>query len=212
MSYTTKYNFVSSCKVLREEIQGCCQERTSMYDVSCDDFKRQYEPYIDYNNKYTCQQVMYILNSISSQAPSLYNDNRCKYLYYWIYQDLLQKNNNYDIALKWYRIFLNSYFEVDDDNHICNNYVHESKGIILKRSAKLIELYDTINNNDKPFNCDCAKICSELYTEYVKECDNNYDPDYCSELQNFKYIYEANIKSIVHIIFLNNSLLQLDHE
>ncbi|KMZ86096.1 hypothetical protein PVMG_05811 [Plasmodium vivax Mauritania I] len=139
---------------------------------------------------------MYILNSISSEPASVHNDDRCKYLYYWTNHDLLQKNKNYDVALNCYRIFLKTYFSDYADTNICTNYVDESKGMILKRSAKLIELNDTFNNCSHKFDCACAKKCSDLYKEFVGECYNDYDYAFCSELQSFKYKYDEKMKSI----------------
>ncbi|KMZ81710.1 hypothetical protein PVIIG_05542 [Plasmodium vivax India VII] len=80
--------------------------------------------------------------------------------------------------------------------HTCKSYEDVSKNIILEESAKLTELYVTINNNGKTFDCGCAQNCSQLYNVYVKECDNNFDNDYCRELENFKLKYEEKMKSI----------------
>ncbi|KMZ90596.1 hypothetical protein PVMG_05743 [Plasmodium vivax Mauritania I] len=190
------YNYVSLCEELRNEIQGYSQDESHLYDEWCNDIKSQYEKYIDLNNKYTCQQVMYILYFISTDPISLYNDDKCKYLYYWIYQALLQNNKNYDMALKLYRIFLKKFFSFDIELHTCKSYEDVSKNIILEESAELTELYVTINNNGKTFDCGCAQNCSQLYNVYVKECDNNFDNDYCRELENFKLKYEEKMKSI----------------
>ncbi|KMZ81711.1 hypothetical protein PVIIG_05543 [Plasmodium vivax India VII] len=198
MSYRTKYNFVNLCGQRKNEINNYPKETTDINDPLCNRIKEQYETCIDFKNKYTCQQVMYIFNSISSSPTSEFNDDRCKYLYYWIYQELLQKNKNYDVALKVYRSILGKYFENydEDDNHLRKNYIHEDKDMILKNSAKLIELYDTMNNDGNTFDCDCAKKCSDLYKEFVGECYNDYDYAFCSELQSFKYKYDEKMKSI----------------
>ncbi|SCA83656.1 Plasmodium vivax Vir protein, putative [Plasmodium vivax] len=198
MSYTTKYNFVSSCEELRNEIQGYSQDESHLYDEWCNDIKSQYEKYIDLNNKYTCQRVMYILNSISTESTSVYNDDPCKYLYYWIYKDLLQKNANNDMALEMYRSILRIYIENYDvdDKHICKNYIYEDKDMILKKSAKLTKLYDTFNNNSIKCDCACAKNCSELYNMFVEECHKDYDYDFCGELENFKQLYDKNMINI----------------
>ncbi|KMZ96153.1 hypothetical protein PVNG_05799 [Plasmodium vivax North Korean] len=100
------------------------------------------------------------------------------------------------MALQLYRIFLKTYFDTLTDDHICMNYVDDSKNIILEKSAKLTELYDTINNNKKAFDCACARKCYDLYIKYVEECHNDYDYDYCSELQSFKHKHDNNMKSI----------------
>ncbi|KMZ96038.1 hypothetical protein PVNG_05976, partial [Plasmodium vivax North Korean] len=190
------YNVVNLCEVLRNEIPEYSQDETTIHDDSCNAINSQYGTYIDFNNKYTCQQVMYILNSISSVPESEHNDDKCKYLYYWTYQRSLQKNINYDVALNLYRSFLNTYFVDHTDPHICKNYMLPTKDIILKRSAKLIELYDIINKNSHQFDCTCAKKCSDLYISYLGECQNDYDYDCCSELQSFKYKYDKKMESI----------------
>ncbi|VUZ99677.1 PIR protein [Plasmodium vivax] len=192
-----KYNFVNFCKELWKEIQGYSKDTSDVYDGWCDGIKSEYERYNIFNeNSYNCRQVMFYLYFIISENSILYNENRCKYLYYWIYHDLLQKNTNYDVDLKLYRSFLEIYFGSEEDPHICNNYVDQFKNIMLKKSEKLIELYDTINNNGNTFDCFCAKNCSQLYNEYVKECQNDYDYDCCSELQSFKYKYDKKMESI----------------
>ncbi|GAB69906.1 hypothetical protein PCYB_006550, partial [Plasmodium cynomolgi strain B] len=104
------------------------------------------------------------------------------------------KNKNYNVAFNLYTDFLNSYISNNQDN-IIQNYKEECEKIILEKSAKVIELYENFNNDSKICKCDCAKKCSDLYIEYVKECNNN-DNDYCRELENFKHKYEEKMKSI----------------
>ncbi|GAB69482.1 hypothetical protein PCYB_002310 [Plasmodium cynomolgi strain B] len=196
MLYKTKYNLEGSYEKHKNEIE--INSESSTYVSECREFKSQYGSYNIFNDDITCKKVMIYLNFIGSYGlKSTYNDSRCKYLYYWIYEDLLKKNNNYDEAFKFYTIFLTAYFDNEgDDPHICKKYKEESEKIVLEKSAKLIELYETFNNNGERFNCDCAKKCSELYTKYVKEFNNDSDYDFCIELENFKHKYEEKVKSI----------------
>ncbi|GAB69873.1 hypothetical protein PCYB_006220, partial [Plasmodium cynomolgi strain B] len=167
------------------------------YDIyvdTCNKINSKYKIYNFDNADRTCTNVMAYLNFITPDRKSIYDDSRCRYLYYWIYDSLLENNKNYDVAFNWYSIILTEYFNVSDDFHICRNYKEKSEKIILENSAKIIELYEPFNNDWKTFDCAHAQKCSKIYTKYVNECHNDYD--FCLKLQNFKEEYEKMLKSI----------------
>ncbi|GAB69949.1 hypothetical protein PCYB_006980 [Plasmodium cynomolgi strain B] len=150
---------------------------------------------------------MAYLNYIPPYSKSIYDDSRCRYLYYWIYHDLLEKNKSYDDAFNVYSIFLTTYLDKDgEDSHICQKYTEESKKITIEKTAKLIELYETFNNNNNAFTCECAKKCSELYYKYVQECPNDNDYDFCRKLEDFKSKYDSRMASFVKCTDVPNKL------
>ncbi|KMZ77367.1 hypothetical protein PVIIG_05762 [Plasmodium vivax India VII] len=160
---------------------------------------------MSYTTKYNfvnlCEELRTEIQGYSKEPTNIYdewcNSIKPEYEGYNIFNDQHTcKQKDYAEALKLYRSFLRVYFDNLDDPHICKSYEDESKNIILEKSAKLTELYDTFNNNSNKFDCDCAKKCSVLYIKYVEECHGDYDYDFCSELQSFKNKYDNNMKSI----------------
>ncbi|GAB69731.1 hypothetical protein PCYB_004800 [Plasmodium cynomolgi strain B] len=182
-------------------------QKADIYISWCNSIKSQYESDKIDNADHNCAIIMAYLNYIAPYRKSIYDDSRCRYLYYWIYHSLLKNNKNYDVAFNWYSIILTGYFHMDsDDPHACRNYKEESEKIILEKSAKLIELYETFNNDNKAFTCDCAKKCSELYIKYVQECPNDNDYDFCRKLEDFKNKYEGRMVSFAKCTDVPNKL------
>ncbi|VUZ99676.1 PIR protein [Plasmodium vivax] len=145
-----------------------------------------------YNFVNLCEELRTEIQGYSKEPTNIYdewcNSIKPEYEGYNIFND--------QHTCKQVISFLRVYFDNLDDPHICKSYEDESKNIILEKSAKLTELYDTFNNNSNKFDCDCAKKCSVLYIKYVEECHGDYDYDFCSELQSFKNKYDNNMKSI----------------
>ncbi|CAG9473049.1 unnamed protein product [Plasmodium vivax] len=206
MSYKTQYDSLSLCGEYKSKINYYSAVDNPLYDNWCDDIFTLYNRYSNFKERHTCRQVMHYLSFISSHYISTYGANGCKFLYYWINNYLLDKKENYDESFKLYKKFVDIHEKNISDPHICNRYTEDTNKITLEKTAKLTELYDTINNDNKIFDCVCAKKCSDLYIEYVKECNNNYDHDYCRELENFKQKYDKNMASLGTCIDIPNIL------
>ncbi|SBS99689.1 PIR Superfamily Protein [Plasmodium ovale curtisi] len=106
---------------------------------------------------------MKFLNHIEEQS-SHYQEDYCKYLYYWIYCDERNKNKSADRAREFYHKLFVGYLE---DVHVYN----DSK-------------------------CDCVNSCAILYKNEVKLCFENYDYDFCYELENSKTIYAQTVTNL----------------
>ncbi|GAB69789.1 hypothetical protein PCYB_005380, partial [Plasmodium cynomolgi strain B] len=167
----------------------------SIYNPGCGDIKSEYEGFSNLIDLNSCNKVMMYIYHTNILLPDIYIDNRFIYLYYWIYDYLLRDNKKHELAWQLYKSFLNKYIDVDSDHVMCIKYLNNPNDVIFTKSAKLIELYENFNKNDKHLNCDFAKECSDLYIEYLKECKNN-DNYYCRELKNFKHNYEEKMISI----------------
>lgn len=145
----------------------------------------------------TCIKGMKFLNHIEEQS-SHYQEDYCKYLYYWIYCDERNKNKSADRAREFYHKLFVGYLE---DVHVCNNHINKVKKVIPEKVWKLIELYKKFNNispsaTDNDSKCDCVNSCAILYKNEVKLCFENYDYDFCYELENSKTIYAQTVTNL----------------
>ncbi|SBT74091.1 PIR protein [Plasmodium ovale] len=94
-------------------------------------------------------------------------DKGCKYLFYWLYADVLNKEQSTENTLILYKELYDRYNSDEDKEFISQD------------------------NENK-----CTNDCVELYTRYVSECRKVYDNDFCNELKNFREVYNSYIQSI----------------
>lgn len=148
-----------------------------------------------------CERTVTYLSSLSD---NIYQSRArsCIYLYYWLYKDVLKKNESKYDTSKLYQKFLSVYAEYGNDSKLCDDYKEYINKNIFEKIEKLINLYEDFqkfeNSSQKTKDQDCkyAKTCSDSYNLYAKDfCSDNWNP-FCVELENFKERYDAVMKSI----------------
>ncbi|EUD64175.1 hypothetical protein C922_05442 [Plasmodium inui San Antonio 1] len=198
MPNRTQYNFLRLCKLGEEKIDQSFKHDNDLSDDYFSQVKTKYGK--SYEDSYTRRKFFCYLKKRTEFHDLIHNDDIGKYFYYWIYSDLSDKDKNYDVALNLYTYFLKAYSAYAPGPDICRIDMYGDKANILKRSAILIELNDTLNeifNNDsKEPNCSSVIQFSKLYSQHVEECHNNYDHHFCGELQKFKQKYDEKMRTI----------------
>ncbi|KMZ95709.1 hypothetical protein PVMG_05309 [Plasmodium vivax Mauritania I] len=202
MGYTTNYNFASNTHEYKKVLDSYASNSYSNYDRICNSIISQSDINQSYDVSDACRRVMGYLSHIAQNGSSKDSVNKCKYLYYWLYYDLLAYRTHHSYPLKLYKKLLELYKQFDNYPHLCNNYVKEIENIKLVNAYKLIQLYSTFRNDPSTSSkcyCVCAKKCYELYKMFAGDCHNTKDEDLCYELENFKYIYDRNMLSFTPI-------------
>ncbi|KNA02201.1 hypothetical protein PVNG_05524 [Plasmodium vivax North Korean] len=195
MGYVTNYNFINHIKDYKQELDSYTSNTYNYYDTKCDSIISNYD-INGANNATTCRRVMGYLSLIAQNGSSKDSANKCKYLYYWLHDDLLKNKTERDQTLRLYNDFLKLYENGRNGRHLCNNYMEEINKIVVLNAQNLIKLFTTFTDEQGKFNkcyCICAKKCYNLHKEYVEECNKHKDEDFCSELENFKYLYDRNM-------------------
>ncbi|KMZ76692.1 hypothetical protein PVIIG_05304 [Plasmodium vivax India VII] len=199
MGYTTNYNFASNTHEYKKVLDSYASNSYSNYDRICNSIISQSDINQSYDVSDACRRVMGYLRHIAQNGSSKDSVNKCKYLYYWLYYDLLAYRTHHSYPLKLYKKLLELYKQFDNYPHLCNNYVKEIENIKLVNAYKLVQLYSTFRNDPSTSSkcyCVCAKKCYELYKMFAGDCHNTKDEDLCYELENFKYIYDRNMLSV----------------
>lgn len=120
----------------------------------------------------------------------------CQYIFHWLYTDVLSKNEYIHNILTFYNNLMEVYDEQGVDT--CKNHIEHIKKIIINKLDKLMELYKYFNEiSSHSESCSCTKKCATQYNDYLKECHEENDQDFCNELEKFKTSYENRVISLV---------------
>ncbi|KMZ99021.1 hypothetical protein PVNG_03860 [Plasmodium vivax North Korean] len=119
------------------------------------------------------------------------------YLYCWLYDEELHKQNYNNNGINIYKKFLEGYQEIDFESNIPFIFGNHLKNNI---DENLKNIYDLYYKFDKFINqqncgdsyCKCAEECAGFYNKYMSEqCGIFYKNNFCNELQNFAKMYNA---------------------
>lgn len=194
--FVFQYNFASLSSEYKYKFEQIDEGQQTIYGGMCEDIIPKYES--DYEKVTdTCIYGLNSLYHISVHDP-IHAADGCKYLYYLIYRDALEDKKNSDNLLAFYNELINKYKD-ENESDICKNYLVDVKKVKLEKAQKLIEIYDKFSNISK-FNevndCNCAYECAELHKIQIQYCQEDYDADFCYELENFKAIYEKTVEKL----------------
>ncbi|KNA02594.1 hypothetical protein PVNG_05138 [Plasmodium vivax North Korean] len=196
MGYATNYNFASNTYEYKKALESYANHVYNNYDATCTSTVSRSDIKESHDAAETCRKVMGYLKHVQQNGATTDSIDKCKYLYYWLHNDLLKPKKHHYSTLHLYKQLLQLYKPIGYYPHLCNNYIEEIEKIKLSYADKLIELYTIFNNEQRTSGkcyCRCAKQCSSLHKLYVEECNKQKDEDFCSELENFKYIYDRNM-------------------
>ncbi|SBT31162.1 PIR Superfamily Protein [Plasmodium ovale wallikeri] len=192
---STKYNVISSLSTYKEKLNSYSGSDNQLYSGHCDDINTIYSAESEHNINKNCEKAMMFLNHLVQHDS--YMDEGCTYLYYWLYAEVLNKNQSIDIAIRLYEWLLTKY---DDENgtETFKNHSNYLSRSMLENLIKLIKLYDHFNkfkqvSESASRNCECARECVNWYTDYVNECHAGSDVDFCNELENFRELYNGHM-------------------
>ncbi|SBT73966.1 Plasmodium vivax Vir protein, putative [Plasmodium ovale] len=185
---TYKENLLSYSNNVETSIMPGCESFTvQQINIPKEDFPK------------LCSTVVKYLNNLKENSDT-YRDEGCKYLYYWLYVEKLQKNTTIPNTLTLYKE-LNNIFNKDNEGlNNLDNYINEMNENTSDKIVKLTELYEKfyqfmLETRETSREKKCTSDCFNLYTSYVNECRNGDDTDFCYELTNFRNQYNAYIQT-----------------
>ncbi|CAI7718293.1 Plasmodium vivax Vir protein, putative [Plasmodium vivax] len=127
----------------------------------------------------------------------------CIYLYFWIYENLLDKslynNNNFDIYKKFLEEY-NTYKMFSNINQICSGYNKDELNGKLKDLYYLYYKFYKLKNDNEctSMKCNCAENCFTLYMECNNSCDKDINGISCEKLEKFRLQYNEYMKTNVN--------------
>ncbi|VVA00278.1 PIR protein, partial [Plasmodium vivax] len=192
MYWKTHHQHLKYKKVLN----SYANNRYKNYDTLCNSIIYKSRIKQTFEVSEACRMVMGYLKHIEENGSSKDSVNKCKYLYFWLHNDLSPHKTDRYNTLNLYKGLLEAYNAIGTYPHICNDYMEDIKKIKLSYANKLMQLYSTYKTEQDSSNkcyCVCAKKCYDLHKLWAQDCHNDKDEDFCNELENFKYIYDRNM-------------------
>ncbi|SBT56525.1 PIR Superfamily Protein [Plasmodium ovale wallikeri] len=131
-----------------------------------------------------------------------YKDNGCKYLFYWLYSNVLKNGQTIENVLNMYKDLYRIYTQHHDNLNTFHKYINEMNEHTSDKLVKLTNLYNELDdfftkNEKKKEKEVCKGDFIILYNNYVEECQNGYDYDFCDELKNFRKKYNSFIQKVM---------------
>ncbi|SBT83070.1 PIR protein [Plasmodium ovale] len=131
-----------------------------------------------------------------------YRDNGCKYLFYWLYTDVLNGKVSIENTLILYQKLYSIYNENHEHLNAFDKYINEMNEDTSGKFVRLTNLYNELeiffeenkSKNEKEY---CTSYSFNSYLKYVDECRSGYDNDFCNELKNFRKKYNFFIQKVI---------------
>ncbi|GAB69421.1 hypothetical protein PCYB_001690 [Plasmodium cynomolgi strain B] len=150
-----------------------------------------------------CQVAIYYLSHLYNKYRYNNDDMNegCKYLYYAIYNNILEKKyKNYDELFKFYKSILIEHNNHDewDSNKI---YINKIERDILEKNNNLIEIYDYFDNfkdsitNKIGIPCEYAENWIEKYNKRCMENVESKEESSCLKIIQFKEKYYKHMEN-----------------
>ncbi|SBS82487.1 PIR Superfamily Protein [Plasmodium ovale curtisi] len=169
---------------------------------SCQGFNNQYLN-TGVNAYKICEAVILFLGHlIQETTDTIYRDNGCKYLFYWLYTHMISDEQTNKNTLKLYKELYTIFNEKHSGSYIFDNYINVMNEHTIEKLVKLTNIYDKLDKfyeGKKPpvSKGDCISGVADLYTKYSYECMKGYDYDFCDELKNFRKKHNFIIQQVL---------------
>ncbi|KMZ76913.1 hypothetical protein PVIIG_06507 [Plasmodium vivax India VII] len=196
------YNFVSWFPKLKSEFNHFIQSERSGRDIYCTEIKNHFtqnvETYVQ-----TCKDVYTYLKDLEKHDGNVdYVTKRCKYLNYWLYEKIENKDQETYNTLSLYQKFIHMDDEIDlIDKKVCNNYIEVISEDTYNELKELYGLFDELNNLQKNSHpqilqiCENATKCYTKYMSYKDTCHGNKKKNLRNELERFRREYNSFIQN-----------------
>ncbi|SBT73599.1 PIR protein [Plasmodium ovale] len=149
-----------------------------------------------------CNISVSFLNDLKKKKnDSFYQENGCKYLYYWLH-DEISGGKTLEDTLVVYKTLNDIFNDKNDGSNMFDNYINQMNNDIYHKIKKIIHIYNEFNNFEKQVmppssQKKCTSECVTLFTNSASECRKAYDYDYCSKLKKFRDQYNYFIQTIL---------------
>ncbi|SBT74657.1 Plasmodium vivax Vir protein, putative [Plasmodium ovale] len=195
------YNIVTSYKEYKSKLTSPSSGDGVMIVSACQSFK--YENVKLYNGSFPeiCSTAIQFLGHLKENLNN-YRDDGCKYLFYSLYVDVLNRNTSIENTLILLKKLNNIFNEDYDGDNELDNYINKMDKNICDKLVKLIDIYDVFNKFESEFSSmpsikTCTSECVELFKGYLEECRKGNDYDFCYELKNFREQYNAFVEKVI---------------
>ncbi|SBT83908.1 PIR protein [Plasmodium ovale] len=199
----TDNNIASSYKVYKNELDTYESSSDLSRAQGCNDFNSEHINSSKYDDNKVCVIAIKFLNHLKEKHDISYEEDGCKYLYYWLYVEALENKTSIENTLDLYKKFNDIFNSDNDGNHMFDKYINKLNKYACLKLEKLIRMFEIFNKfeseqtsqgAEKKWTSDCA----DLFTTYVDECKKAYDYDFCNKLKIFGEQYNFFIQKVQH--------------
>ncbi|GAW84155.1 variable surface protein [Plasmodium gonderi] len=159
------YSFVDKFDEYRNTLNTIDKQSIDYYRVKCNDLKIPYFEDIRSIIVDICPKAVSYLKNMSEKDEKYERDDACKYLYYWIYHDVLNEKKDYNIFGLLLTLILENR-DIFSDKYIQEFYTNCS--IHRDDLQKLTVLYDI-----------------HKHSKYIKEykCEHKNNDEFCNAIK-----------------------------
>ncbi|SBS90537.1 PIR Superfamily Protein [Plasmodium ovale curtisi] len=206
----TIYNAAYSNCIYKDKLDYYKNDGELDNNNGCSDFKNSHL-ITQGNEQNICKAVILFFKDLNEQKyiygdttyeDKTYRDNGCKYLFYWLYTYALNKKESIKNTLNLYKDLYRLYNENHNNLNKFSDYINEMNEDTSEKFVRLTNLYNELDDfftkNEKEKGKEvCTGNFINIYNNYVDECQNGYDYDFCDELKNFRKKYNSFIKNVI---------------
>ncbi|SBS99364.1 PIR Superfamily Protein [Plasmodium ovale curtisi] len=190
-------NPYSEYKKLLDSYKG----NESIYMFGCDKFTNEHLKNAEGYAPKICNISVSFLSHLKEQNNPSYQENGCKYLYYWLHDEISDSKTIED-TLVVYKALNDIFNDENDGLNMFDNYINQMNNDIYHNIKKIILIYDEFNIFEKQVmppssQKKCTSECVTLFTNSVGECRKAYDYDFCNKLKKFRDHYNYFIQTIL---------------
>ncbi|CAI7718351.1 Plasmodium vivax Vir protein, putative [Plasmodium vivax] len=167
----------------------------------CDDRKEDYSSYINNVNDNICLPTMRYLNYSNTLDEDNTIESRCKYLFYWLYYEYFQGNEDTQKTYMLHNAFLD--ISRDKNKAIEEKYKKKINEDVLKKFKAPDDMYGNLNKIEEKSSvlqdtdiCRCAIACANEYMNYKNICSTHNDDNFCDVIENIRERYNTLIKNV----------------
>ncbi|SBS93746.1 PIR Superfamily Protein [Plasmodium ovale curtisi] len=155
----------------------------SIYMFGCNKFTNEHLKNAEGYAPKICNIAVSLLSHLKEQNNPSYQENGCKYLYYWLH-DEINDSKTIEDTLVVYKALNDIFNDENDGLNMFDNYINQMNNDIYHKIKKIILIYDEFNNFEKQFMP-------------PSECRKAYDYDFCNKLKKFRDHYNYFIQTIL---------------
>ncbi|SBT73396.1 PIR protein [Plasmodium ovale] len=197
-----KNNLATLYKGYKKELDSYITHTVHLWMPGCDDFSNQHIKSSEYDSPKVCAISVKFLSHLKEKNDSSYEEEGCKYLFYWLYVKALESKQTIENTLDLYKELNQIFNEHNDGYNKFDKFINQMNKNTCEHFQKIISLYEVFNifeNQQMTHVAEkkCTSNCFELFTSYVNECREIYDYNFCNELNDFREYHNYFIQKIL---------------
>lgn len=171
-----------------------------MFKGLCEEVNTNYLQKYDKRNVInSCIKLLPYLYNLTHRDFVTYEEAGCKYVYYWLYYDIMENNESSSFTLRFYTELIGKYAQMNI--LMCKNCVKGITDDVFKKIKLLYDLYDMFHKfkdyKSKPTeeHCNSAKHCSKSYKNLMDNYCMSEMNVFCEVSEKYKETYYINMQS-----------------